>query len=65
MKILVPLVLTENENGDSIEDGSNVGEQPHDHSQLVKRTNKEAHRVTQRGEASSSEFNRYLENSIL
>lgn len=32
--LLVPTVLTQDENGDSIEDGSYVGEQPHDHSQL-------------------------------
>lgn len=27
-------VLTQNENGDPVEDGSHVSEQPHDHSQL-------------------------------
>lgn len=36
----MPTVLTQDENGDSIEDGSNVGEQPHDHSQLVGTTEK-------------------------
>lgn len=34
-----PLVqrLTQDENGDPIEDGSHVGQQPHDHSQLWKK----------------------------
>lgn len=34
MRLPVPPVLTQDENGDAIEDGSYVGEQPHDHSQL-------------------------------
>lgn len=32
--------LTQNENGDSVENSSDVSEQPHDHSQLVTANNK-------------------------